>query len=222
MMRRDAPAALETAERLVTLGGEHELAVYQVAGRVLRGWARTLLGAPEEGLAEMREATELYRSLAGVMTGPFLVALADQERRAGNFDKAEATLAQARAVITHRGEQLWVGGFLRSSGDLAASRPAPDLAETERLYEEARVIARRLGGKSVELRAARGLARLWLRQGKVRQARDLLAPLFDWFTEGFDTPDLKETKALLEEINRRAAPAPTQIDPRDITRDRAE
>ena len=221
MMRRDAPAALETAERLVTLGSEHELAVYQVAGRVLRGWACTLLGAPEEGLAEMREATELYRSLAGVMTGPFLVALADQERRAGNFDKAEATLAQARAVITHRGEQLWVGGFLRSSGDLAASRPAPDLAETERLYEEARVIARRLGGKSVELRAARGLARLWLRQGKVRQARDLLAPLFDWFTEGFDTPDLKETKALLEEINRRAAPAPTQIDPRDITPDRA-
>jgi predicted ATPase len=192
-----------------------------VAGRVLRGWARTLLGTPEEGLAEMREATELYRSLAGVMTGPFLVALADQERRAGNFDKAEATLAQARAVITHRGEQLWVGGFLRSSGDLAASRPAPDLAETERLYEEARVIARRLGGKSVELRAARGLARLWLRQGKVRQARDLLTPLFGWFTEGFDTPDLKETKALLEEINRRAAPAPTQIDPRDITRDRA-
>src|SRR5260370_6366400 len=148
----------------------------------------------------MREATELYRSRAGVMAGPFLVAVADQERRAGNFDKAEATLAQARAVITHRGEQLWVGGFLRSSGDLAASRPAPDLAETERLYEEARVIARRLGGKSVELRAARGLARLWLRQGKGREGRGLLTPLFDWFPEGFDTPDFKETTALLEAI----------------------
>jgi class 3 adenylate cyclase/predicted ATPase len=221
MMRRDAPAALETAERLVTLGSEHELAVYRVAGRVLRGWARALLGAPEEGLAEMRAATDVYRSLAGVMTGPFLVALADQERRAGHFDRAEATLVQARAVITHRGEQLWVGGLLRSSGDLAASRPAPDLAETERLYEEARAIACRLGGKSVELRAARGLARLWLRQGKLREARDLLAPVFGWFTEGFDTPDLKETKALLEEINRRAASAPTTIDPRDITRDRA-
>jgi predicted ATPase len=66
------------------------------------------------------------------------------------------------------------------------------------------------------------LARLWLRQGKVREARDLLTPIFGWFTEGFDTPDLKETKALLEEIDRRAAPAPTKIDPRDITRDRAE
>jgi predicted ATPase len=65
------------------------------------------------------------------------------------------------------------------------------------------------------------LARLWLRQGKVREARDLLAPVFGWFTEGFDTPDLKETKALLEEINRRAASAPTTIDLRDITRDRA-
>ncbi len=220
MMRRDAPAALQTAERLVMLGSEHELAVYRVAGRVLRGWARTLLGAPEDGLAEMRQATEVYRSLAGVMAGPFLVALADQERRAGNFDRAEATLVRARAVITHRGEQLWVGGLLRAGGDLAASRPAPDLAETERLYEEARAIAHRLGGKSVELRAARGLARLWLRQGKVREAHELLAPLFGWFTEGFDTLDLKETKALLEEIDRRGVAAPT-IEPRDITRDRA-
>ncbi len=200
MMRRGAPAALETAERLVTLGSEHELAVYRVAGRVLRGWARTLLGAPEAGLAEMREATDAYRSLAGVMTGPFLVALADQERRAGHFDRAAATLVQARAVITHRGEQLWVGGFLRSSGDLAASRPAPDLAAAERLYAEALVIARRLGAKSLELRATKSLARLRRRQGKAREARDLLAPVLGWFTEGFDTPDLIEAKGLLEEF----------------------
>ena len=201
MMRRDAPAALETGERLVTLGSEHDFAVYRVAGRVLRGWARALLGAPEEeGLAEMREATDAYKSLAGVMAGPFLVSLADSERRARHFDRAEATLVQAQAVVTHRGEKLWIGGVLRSRGDLAASRPGADLAAAERLYAEALAIAHRLGAKSLELRAAKGLARLWWRQGKASEARDLLAPVLDWFTEGFNTPDLIEAKALLEEI----------------------
>ncbi len=200
MMRRDAPAALATGERLVTLGSEHDFAVYRVAGRVLRGWANALLGAPQEGLAEMREAAEAYQSLAGVMAGPFLVALADSERRAGHFDRGEATLARARDVITHRGEQLWLGGILRSRGDLEASRTPPDLAAAERFYQEARVIARRQGAKSLELRAARGLARLWRRQGKVQEAYDLLAPVVGWFTEGLDTLDLRETRALLDEI----------------------
>jgi class 3 adenylate cyclase/predicted ATPase len=201
MMRRDATAALETGERLVTLGSEHDFAVYLVAGRVLRGWARALLGAPEEeGLAEMREATDTYRSLAGVMTGPFLVALADSERRARHFDRAEATLVQAQAVVTHRGEQLWIGGVLRARGDLAASRSPADLAAAERLYTEALAVAGRLGAKSLELRATKSLARLWWRQGKAREARDLLAPVLGWFTEGFDTPDLIEAKGLLEEF----------------------
>ena len=168
---------------------------------MLRGWARALLGAPEEeGLAEMREATDTYRSLAGVMAGPFLVALADSERSARHFDRAEVTLVQAQAVVTHRAEQLWIGGVLRARGDLAASRPLADLAAAERLYAEALAIARRLGAKSLELRATKSLAQLWWRRGKAREARDLLAPVLGWFTEGFDTSDLIEAKGLLEEI----------------------
>ena len=90
---------------------------------------------------------------------------------------------------------------------VVASRPywstasaAPNFAAAAQLYEEARVIARRLGAKSLELRAAGGLLPAWRRQGKVREAHDLLAPVLGWFIEGFDTPDLIETKALLEEI----------------------
>jgi class 3 adenylate cyclase len=204
MMRRDAVAALETSERLVTLGSEHDFAVYRVGGRVLRGWARALLDAPEEGLAEMRAATDAYRSLAGIMAGPFLLSLADSERRAHHFDRAEATIVQADAVITHRGERLWTGGVLRSRGDLAVTRPAADLAAAERFYAEALAIAREVGAKSPQLRATKGLARLWHRQGKAKEARDLLAPTLSWFTEGFDTLDLIEAKALLERMSRGA------------------
>jgi predicted ATPase len=186
MMRRDARLVLETSERLETLVREHDSAVYRVAARVLRGWARTLLDeSKEEGLVEMREAVGAYQSLTGVMAGPFLVSLADSERRLGHFDMAAATLEQAEAVVNRRGEQLWVGGVLRSRGDLAASRPTTDLAAAEHFYTQAMAIARSVGAKSAELRAAKGLARLWRQQGKVREARVLLAPLLGWCA-GFD------------------------------------
>jgi predicted ATPase len=177
--------------------------MYPLAGRILRGWARALLGAPEaEGLAEMREATRLYRSLVGVMAGPFLVSLADSERRAGHFDRAEATLLEAEAVITQRNEHLWVGGVQRCRGDVAASRPSPDLAEAERRYGQALEIARSGDARSLELRAAKGLARVWRRHGKSREASQLLTPILNGFTEGFDTPDLVEGRMLLEALSR--------------------
>jgi class 3 adenylate cyclase/predicted ATPase len=199
MMRRDPHAALETGERLETLGGEHDFAVYQVAGRVLRGWARALLGAPEGGgLAEMCGAANEYKSLAGVMAGPFLVSLADSERRARHFERAETALNHAEAFITHRGERLWIGELLRSRGDVAVTKPTADLVAAERFYEEALALARSRNAKSVELRAAKGLARIWRRRGNIREARDLLASVFHWFTEGFDTPDLIEARALLD------------------------
>jgi class 3 adenylate cyclase/predicted ATPase len=200
-MRRDAPAALETAERLLALAGQHDFTVHRAAGRLLRGWARALLGAPEsEGLAEMRAAVTAYRRLAGIMAGPYLVSLADSERRARHFDRAEATLRDAETVVMHRGEQIWIGGVLRSRGDVASSRPRPDLALAEGCYLQALAIARRVGAKSLELRAAKGLARVWHRQRKTKDARDLLGPVLAWFTEGFDTLDLIEAKAVLNRL----------------------
>jgi class 3 adenylate cyclase/tetratricopeptide (TPR) repeat protein len=200
-MRRDAPAALETAERLEALAGQHDFAVHRAAGRLRRGWARALLGAPErDGLAEMRAAVKAYRRLAGVMAGPYLVSLADSERRARYFDRAEATLRDAEAVVMQRGEQIWIGGVLRSRGDLAATRPRPDLGTAEGYYGQALAIARRVGAKSLELRAVKGLARVWHRQRKTREARDLLESVLTWFTEGFDTLDLIEAKALLDKL----------------------
>jgi tetratricopeptide (TPR) repeat protein len=203
MMRLDPATSLQVGERLIALGREHNVTIYPVAGRVLRGWARAQLGAPqEEALAEMREATGIYRSLAGVMAGPFLLALADSERRAGHFDRAETTLIEAEGVITQRSEHLWVGGVQRARGDVAMSRPSPDLTEAERCYAQALAIARRAGARMPELRAARGLARVWRRQGRVKEAGELLMSTLNWFTEGFATHDLVEATKLLARLSK--------------------
>jgi predicted ATPase len=89
----------------------------------------------------------------------------------------------------------------RIAGDIALLSPEPDVATAKAYFERALAVARQQHAKSWELRAAMSLARLWRDQGKVQQARDLLAPVYGWFTEGFDTRDLKEAKALLEELS---------------------
>ena len=88
----------------------------------------------------------------------------------------------------------------RIAGEIALNSPDPDAAKAEAYFERALAVARQQQAKSWELRAAMSLARLWRDQGKVQQARELLAPVYGWFTEGFDTRDLKEAKALLEEL----------------------
>ena len=89
----------------------------------------------------------------------------------------------------------------RVAGEIALMSPEPDTAKAEAYFERALAVARQQQAKSWELRAAMSLARLWRDQGKVQQARELLAPVYGWFTEGFDTRDLKEAKALLEELS---------------------
>ena len=90
--------------------------------------------------------------------------------------------------------------FTRTAGDIALMLPEPDLAKAEAYFERALAVARQQQAKSWELRAAMSMARLWRDQGKRDEARDLLAPVYGWFTEGFDTLDLKEAKALLDEL----------------------
>ena len=128
------------------------------------------------------------------------MVLAEVERRTGYFQRAHPALANARAVVTERGDQLWLPAVLRATGNLAASQTPPDLLLAEQLFRESLATARKLGAKSLELQAAISLAQLWLGQGKSERARSLLAPVLGWFTEGFHTPDLTEAKALLEQL----------------------
>jgi predicted ATPase len=103
------------------------------------------------------------------------------------------------AVATTK-EKWFEAEVHRIAGDIALLSPEPDAAKAEAYFERALTVARKQQAKSWELRAAMSMARLWRGQGKVQQAHELLAPVYGWFTEGFDTLDLKEAKALLEEI----------------------
>jgi predicted ATPase len=129
-----------------------------------------------------------------------LIIFDDQLAALGQFDDAWRSVDEAKRVIGRTKERWFEANVHRIAGELALKSPEPDAAKAEAYFERALAIARQQQAKSWELRASMGLARLWRDQGKVQQARELLAPVYGWFTEGFDTRDLKEAKALLEEL----------------------
>jgi predicted ATPase len=116
------------------------------------------------------------------------------------FDAAWRSIGEAISIIETTTERWFEAEVNRTAGEIALQSPEPDARKAEVHFECALAVARQQQAKSWELRAAMSLARLWRHQGKPQQARELLAPVYDWFTEGFDTRDLKEAKALLEEL----------------------
>ena len=117
------------------------------------------------------------------------------------FGNQWCDLGDAMNAIESSGERLWEAEVNRLAGEIALVSPGQLSARAQQYFERALTVARQQQAKPWELRAAMSLARLWCDQGKVQQARELLAPVYGWFTEGFDTRDLKEAKALLEELS---------------------
>jgi predicted ATPase len=118
----------------------------------------------------------------------------------GRFDDAWRCIDEAITAVETTQERWWEADVHRIAGEIALLSPKPDVAKAEAYFERALAVARQQQAKSWELRASMSLARLWRDQGKVQQARELLAPVYGWFTEGFETRDLKEAKALLEQL----------------------
>jgi predicted ATPase len=127
----------------------------------------------------------------------YLSLLAILQARAGNMQDSLRALSRANEEIADTGERLWLSDVLRIGGELGVLFGVAG-EDCERRFVEALAAARKQQAKSFELRAATSLARLWRDQGKRQHARDLLAPVYGWFTEGFDTLDLKEAKTLLD------------------------
>jgi predicted ATPase len=134
---------------------------------------------------------------ARVTTPFYLTLLAEALALAGNIEEGLATLDDALAKAAVSGVRGWDAEIHRLRGELTSRLRYPDPAKAEDSFRTALAIAREQGTRGYELRAATSLARLWAEQGRRAEARDLLAPLYGWFTEGFDTPDLKEAKVLL-------------------------
>ena len=174
-----------------------------------RGEAKVILAltlidqAPTQvAVGQMREVYLNREITAHRVNGPFLLALlADADERVGRPAMGLGVLDEVLALAEEMDERWWEAEPHRLKGQLLLSLTADNAAETEACYERAINVARSQGAKSLELRAAISLSRLWHAQGRIETARELLTPIYAWFTEGFDTPDLTEAKALLDELS---------------------
>ena len=207
-LRREGQAAQEGAEALIALCSEQGFSYWLVWGTILRGWALAEQGQGEEGIARMREGLAALQAMGAELARPFFLALlAEAYGKVGQAEEGLTLLAEALDVVNKTGECISEAEPYRLKGELTlAQSSVQSLAssvqkEAEECFWKAIEIARKQSAKSLELRAVRSLARLWQSQGKKAEAQQLLAEIYGWFTEGFDTKDLQEAKALLEELS---------------------
>jgi len=196
---RDVATVYVYGNDCVALASEHGFALWAAFGRVLQGWAEAQRGEAMMGIARIREGLAAAEATGARITTPSFLSLhAEALALAGKIEEGLATLDAAFAAVL--GVRGWDAEIHRLRGELTGRLPYPDPAKAEDSFRTALAIAREQGTRGYELRAATSLARLWAEQGRRGEARDVLAPLYGWFTEGFDTQDLKDAKALLEEL----------------------
>jgi predicted ATPase len=191
----------EQAEAAVALASEQSFALFLAVGTILQGWALAEQGEGGEGIARMRQGLAAYRATGAELGQPYVLALlAEAYGKVGQADEGLRMGAEALAVVQNNGERFYEAELHRLRGELLLAQSPSNHMEADACFHQALNVARRQQAKSLELRAAMSLSRLWQRQGKHKEAHDLLAPIYGWFTEGFDTADLREAKALLEEL----------------------
>jgi predicted ATPase len=189
----------ERADELVAVATEHGFPFWGALGEIYRGWVRVKMGDVDEGIAPLRRSLSRYRATGAQLYVPYYIDLpASVDEIAGQFEEAVNLLDEALQIVERTGERWFAAELNRLKGRLLLRQGHPEVAE--KLYCRALNIAREQEAKLWELRAVVSLARLHRDQGRRAEARDLLAPVYGWFTEGFDTPDLKETKALLDAL----------------------
>ena len=199
--RRDREEARRHAEAATRVSREQGFPFWLGAGLILQGWACATRLQPAEQIASMHEGMAIYRATdAAVFLPHFLTLLAETYGAAGQPDAGLRFLDEARTVMDNTQERFYEAEVHRVQGALVLAQAADQHAQAETCFQHALAIARRQQARSWELRAAMSLARLWQQQGKRAEAHALLAPIYGWFTEGFDTADLQEAKALLDEL----------------------
>jgi class 3 adenylate cyclase/predicted ATPase len=199
--RRDVSAVHEQAEAAVALSTEQGFPQWAAWGISLRGWAAAMQGQGEVGMAQVRQGIAAWGATGAALLVPyFCTILADVSAHLGHIEAGLQALAEAHTLVEQHEERWWEAEVHRLRGVLLLRQLGTSPAEAETCFRQALDIARRQEAKSLELRAAMSLSRLWQRQGKRAEAHELLAPVYNWFTEGFDTVDLQEAKTLLDEL----------------------
>ena len=193
--------AKKLGEQLVALADEKGSLFWKPTGMRLQGEVLSVTHKASDAVRMLTSALSAWRSTGATLGTPqALYHLAHAYAELGQFDDAWRCIGEAVTEVETTKERWCESDIHRITGEIALKSPQPDRAMAEAYFERALAVARVQQAKSWELRAAMSLARLWRDQGKQRQARELLAPVYGWFTEGFDTLDLKEAKALLEEL----------------------
>jgi DNA-binding winged helix-turn-helix (wHTH) protein/predicted ATPase len=229
-LRREGDAVQRYAATALRLATEHGFAGMAEVGRILSGWALAESSKGEEGVAQIRQSLTAFQANGGAaFRAYYLALLAEACSKAGQVEEGLTVVTEALAVVARTGGRYYEAELYRLKGTLTlqsrqvenkskTSRgqvkdksqvanpqpPAPNSqaeAEAEACFLKAIDIAHRQSAKSLELRAVMSLSRLWQQQGKKKQAHKMLAEIYNWFTEGFDTADLQEAKALLEELS---------------------
>jgi class 3 adenylate cyclase/predicted ATPase len=197
--RREWQIVEQRAAAAIASAQERGLAMVVAVGQIMRGAARAMLDPQEEAVDEIREALAAYRATGARFQSTYhLILLAQALAACGRYGEGLSALREAAALVDETGERYFEAEIHRLEGHLLLAESGS--AEAEACYVNALQVARAQEARSLELRAACDLARQWRAQGKIAKARDLLAPVYGWFTEGFDTPDLKEAKTLIDEL----------------------
>jgi predicted ATPase len=219
-LRGEGYATLERAEAAMRLSTELGSTLLLAWSTAHQGWALGAQGQPERGIEQLCESLAICRAAGAESWVPYCLALlAETQAKAGQVTEGLSTLAETLETTNRRGDRWYEAELYRLKGELTLKQsqvqgpkfqvpntqhlpPSPQAeAEAETCFQKALEIAQRQQAKSLELRAGMSLSRLWQQQGKKDEARQMLAEIYGWFTEGFDTKDLQEAKALLEELS---------------------
>ena len=185
----------------IALSGERSAIFWKAQATATLGVLSALMGGAADAINMIDDGLAMWRSTGGTARVPFYLSyLAKAHAMLGRFDEAQRCIDQAISTMEVTGEKVWTAEVHRLAGEIISASPCPDSGKAKAYFERALAVSCAQQAKSWELRAAMSMARLWRDQGKRDEARELLAPIYGWFTEGFDTLDLKEAKALLDEL----------------------
>jgi predicted ATPase len=197
--RRDREAAHHEIRAAIALSKQQAFPLWLAMATPLEGWALVEEGQSEAGFAQLRQGMADFRATGAAVFWPNILALlAESHAKIGQAETGLSVLEEALTATRQNGERVYEAALHRLKGELWLQQVVPDEQQAETCFHKALAVARLQQAKSLELRAAMSLSRLWYLQGKCEDAHDLLAPVYDWFTEGFDMVDLLEAKALLD------------------------